>query len=125
MNFETMKMLLSEVGPKRITKDSDYMSACNDMEKINLLLRKQVFRIVERDGLQLYRVHISYSSRAFYSHLTSDPKLLIKIKNEFSKKIHGYREYLEDYYTSIHGDKRTDNGFSAWYLLYISLNNIN
>ena len=33
MNFETMKMLLSDVRPKRITKDSEYMSACDDMEK--------------------------------------------------------------------------------------------
>ena len=125
MNFETMKMLLSEVRPKRITKDSDYMSACNDMEEINLLLRKQVFRIVESDGLQLYRVHILYSSRGFYSHLTSDPKLLTKIKNLFNKKIYRYQEYLEDYYTSIHGNKRTNTGFSAWYQLYISSNNIN
>ena len=37
MNFETMKMLLSEVGPKRIIKDYDYMRACDDMEEINLL----------------------------------------------------------------------------------------
>ena len=115
MNFETMKMLLSEVRPKRITKDSDYKSACNDMEEINLLLRKQVFRIVEIDGLQLYCVHISYSGRGFYSHLTSDPKLLTKIKNEFSEKIYRYHEYLEDYYTSIHGKERTDKVFRAWY----------
>ena len=34
MNFERMKMLLSEIGPKRITKDYDYVRACDDMEQI-------------------------------------------------------------------------------------------
>ena len=117
MNFETMKMLLSEVGLKRFTKakDYDYTRACDDMEEINVLLRKQVFRIVERDGLQLYCIHISCMGREFYSHLTSDPKLLTKIKNEFSKKIYRYKEYLEEYYTSIHGKERTDKVFRAWY----------
>ena len=47
MNFETMKMLLSEVGPARLTKDYDYALACDDMEQINLLLRRRVFQIVE------------------------------------------------------------------------------
>ena len=91
------------------------MKACDDMEEIKLLLRKKVFRIVEKDGLQLYCVHRSCSGRHFYSRLTSDPKLLTKLKNEFSKKSHRYHEYLEDYYTSIHGKQRTDNVFRAWY----------
>ena len=120
MNFETMKMLLSEVGPKKITKDYDYSRACDDMEEMNLLLRKRVFRIVERDGLQLYRVHIDYLNTHFYTHLTSDPKLLTKIKNEFRKKVQRYPDYLEDYYTSIYGEKRTNNGLSDWYKCYIS-----
>jgi hypothetical protein len=115
MNFETMKMLLSEVRPKRITNDYDYTRACVDMEEINLLLRKQVFRIVEKDGLQLYCVHLFYSSREFYSHLSSNPKLLTKIKNLFNKKIYRYQEYLEEYYTSIHGKERTDKVFRAWF----------
>ena len=46
MNFETMKMLLGEIRPRIITKECDYMKACDDMEEINLLSRKKLFRIV-------------------------------------------------------------------------------
>ena len=118
MNFETMKMLLSEVGPARITKAYDYALACDDMEQINLLLRKRVFQIVEGDGLKLYRVDIQYLYNKYYTHLTANPKLLPKLKNEFHKKVKRYKDYLYDYYTSVYGEYRTENGMSDWYRLY-------
>ncbi len=120
MNFETMKMLLGEVGPARLTKDYDYALACDDMEQINLLLRKRVFQIVEGYGLRLYRVDINYLYNKFYMHLTNNPKLLPKLKNEFHKKVKRYKDYLSGYYTSVYGEYYNENGISDWYRLYNS-----
>ena len=119
MNFETMKMLLSEVGPKRITKDYDYALACDDMEQINLLLRKRVFKVIEENGIKIYRAETQYLYNKYYTHLASDPKLQTKIKNEYLKKIQRYSNYLSEYYEVVYGEPfNADGSPSTWYKLY-------
>ncbi len=104
MNFETMKMSLNEIGPARLTKDYDYGKACDDMEQINLLMRKQVFKFVQLDGIKIYRADVTYNYNKYYMHMTTNPKLLTKTSNEFAKKIKRYNGYLYDYYSSVYGE---------------------
>ena len=119
MNFSTMKMLLSEVGPKRITKDYNYDAVCDNIEQINILLRKPVFKVVEEDGIKLYRADGNYMYNKYYSHLTSDAKMLSNIKTEYVKKIKRYTDYLSEYYTSVYGEPFNEDGKpTTWYRIY-------
>ena len=119
MNFEQMKMSLSEIGPARLTKDYDYENACDDMEQINLLLRKRVFKTIEQDGLKIYRADVTYNYNKYYRHLTSNPKLLTKTSNEFAKKVKRYSGYLYEYYSSVYGEPfNADGSPTTWYKLF-------
>ena len=112
-----MKMLLSEVGPKRLTKDYDYELACRDMEQINTLLRKRVFKIVEEDGVEVYHADVQHKYNKYYTHLTTDPKLLTKTKNEYLKIVQRYSRYLYDYYSAREEPFNADGSLSTWYKL--------
>ena len=118
MNLNTLKMLLSEVGPLRLTVKYDYTSACDDMEQINLLLKRKVFKVVEGDGLKIYRAEVHYLYNDYYKHLTSDPKVLSIIKKMFKTKIKRYTDYLSEYYTVVHGEPFIDGKRSKWYDLF-------
>ena len=118
MSFKSLKMLLSKVGPKRLTKDFDYALACDDMEQINMLLRKRVFKIVEEAGMKVYRADVQHNYNKYYTHLTADPKLQTKTKNEYLKIVKRYSGYLHEYYTSVYGDQcNVDGSPSTWYKL--------
>ena len=118
MNFNTLKMLLSEVGPARLTVKYDYESACDDMEQINLLIKRKVFKTVEGDGLKIYRADVHYLYKDFYKHLSSDPKLVSLIKKVFMTKIKRYTDYLSEHYTEKYGEPFIDGKRSTWYDLY-------
>ena len=118
MNFNTLKMLLSEVGPARLTKKYDYESACEDMEQINLLLRRRAFRIRESDGLKIYTYDTLYGCNKFYKHFNCDAKLIPMIKKIFMAKIKRYTDWLSEYYTEIYGEPFIDGKRTTWYKLY-------
>ena len=113
-----MKRLLSELGPKRLTKYYDYDAACDDIEQINTLLRRPLFKVVAEDGIKVYRADVIYTYNKCYSHLASDTKIQSKIKAESVKIIRRYMNYLYEYCTSIYGEPFTEGGIATWYRMY-------
>ena len=118
MNIITFETLFKDIGPKQLTKNYDYNAACNDMEQMNLLLKRKVFIINECDGLQIYRSHVHYSYNKFYEHISSNPKVVSKIKKICMSKIQRYMNYLDGYYTEHYGEPFLDCKKSPWYALY-------
>ena len=119
MNLNTFETLLKDIGPIKLTKNYDYIAACNDMEQMNLLLRRRVFIINEGEGLQIYRAHVLYTYNKFYEHISSNPKVVSKIKNMCMAKIKRYTDYLSGYYTEHYGEPFNGDGKrSNWHALY-------
>ena len=119
MNSNTFETMLKDIGPVKLTKNYDYNAACNDMEQMNLLLRRSVFIINEGEGLQIYRSHLLYSYNKFYEHLSPNPKVISKIKKMCMSKIQRYMNYLDGYYTEHYGEPFLGDGKrNIWYILY-------
>ena len=119
MNSNTINLILNDIGPAKLSNSYDYNQACEDMHRINLLLKRNVFQLVEEDDLKIYHVDVHYLYNKFYKHLTTDVKDLPKIKQVFKKKIKRYADYLEGYYICTYGDYRNEDGKeSNWYRLH-------
>ena len=119
MNSNTINLILNDIGPAKLSNSYDYNQACEDMHRINLLLKRNVFQLVEEDDLKIYHADVHYTYNKFYKHLTTDVKDLPKIKQVFMKKIKRYTDYLSGYYNATYGDiYNEDCKMSNWYRLY-------
>ena len=113
MDSNTIKLFLSEVGPKRLTQKYDYIKACEDLHKINAIMQKEFFRTVSFNGNVFYKIHydrksfrgegIPYTNRKFYEHLSSNGKEHME-KIYSLTKIHKYSDYLYNYYEAEFGE---------------------
>ena len=84
-----------------------------------MLLKKRVFKIVEENGTKKYHADVQHNCNKYYTHLTADPKLHAKTKNEYLKIVQRYSRYLYDFYSSVYGEQFNDDGSpTTWYKLY-------
>lgn len=109
MNAQSMKMISNDIAPKKLTQKYNYNKACEDIEQINGLLNKEVFKIIEINSVRMYCRDIEFLYNEYYEHLTTDSVEIPKIKKEFRKIISRYYNYLHDYYLELYGEDAVIN----------------
>ena len=97
-DIDLINILLKEVFPYgKNPTDYYYLDAVEDLNKINNILHKELFRTTEHDDYILIVWDLNHTFPDFYEHITTDTTKQDKLKETTRDIINKYSKLFLDY----------------------------